>query len=122
MKKVFVAKIIRHKLCMIYAFLDFFVQKSFLTKNYFPTAEINSTARGPMYTCLVFEVARSYQDFDANNISLSISALATLSTTLEPKNCQFLDIFLAFRFGTNLWLRKMTFENYNFILVYVFSQ
>ena len=35
---------------MIYAF---FVQKSFLTKNYFLTAERNLTPRGPLYTCLV---------------------------------------------------------------------
>ena len=56
MKMVFVARIIRHKLCMIYAFLDFFVQKSFLTKN-FLTADINLTTRGPLYTCLVvFEI------------------------------------------------------------------
>ena len=35
---------------MIYAFFLFvFVQKSFLTKNFFPFAEM-----GPLYTCLVF--------------------------------------------------------------------
>ena len=45
MKMVFVARIIRHKLCMIYAFFDIFVPKSFLTKNYFLTAEINLTTR-----------------------------------------------------------------------------
>ena len=50
----YVARIIRYKSCMICAFFDiFFVQKSFLTKNYFPTAEINLTTRGPLYTCLV---------------------------------------------------------------------
>ena len=38
---------------MTWAFFDFFVQKSFLTKNYFLTAEINLTTRGPLYTCLV---------------------------------------------------------------------
>ena len=53
MKMVFVARMIRHKLCMIYAFFDFFVQKSFFTKNYFRTAEMNLTTRGPLYTCLV---------------------------------------------------------------------
>ena len=31
----------------------FFVQKSFLTKNHFHTAEINLTTEGPLYTCLV---------------------------------------------------------------------
>ena len=56
MKIVFVASIIRHNSCMIYAFLFFFVQKSFLTKNYFLTAEINLTTRGPLYTCLVLFV------------------------------------------------------------------
>ena len=30
--------------------LIFFVQKPFLTKNYFPTAETNLTAWGPLYT------------------------------------------------------------------------
>ena len=50
---VFVARIVRHKLCMIYAFFDFFVQKSFLNKNCLLTAEINLTIRGPLYTCVV---------------------------------------------------------------------
>ena len=40
-------------LCMINAFFDFFVQKLFLTKNYFLIAEINFTTPGPLYTCLV---------------------------------------------------------------------
>ena len=50
---VFMASIIRHKLCMIYALFYFFVQRSFLTKNYFLIAEINLTTWGPLYTCLV---------------------------------------------------------------------
>ena len=50
---VFVARIIRHKLCMIFEFFTFFVQKSFLTKNQFLTVEINLTTRGLLYTCLV---------------------------------------------------------------------
>ena len=50
---VFVARIIRHKLCMIYAFFDVFVQKSFLTKDYFLTSEIDLTTLGPLHTCLV---------------------------------------------------------------------
>ena len=53
MKMVFVARIIRHKLCMIYAYFDFLVQKSFLTKNYFLIDEIDLTTQGPLYTCLV---------------------------------------------------------------------
>ena len=32
------------------AYLSFFVQKSFLNKNYFLNAEINLTPRGPLYT------------------------------------------------------------------------
>ena len=32
---------------------DFFVQKSFLTKNCVLTAEMNLTTRGPLYTCRV---------------------------------------------------------------------
>ena len=50
LKMVFVERIIRHKLCMIYAF---FVQKSFLTKKFLLFAEINLTTQGPLYTCLV---------------------------------------------------------------------
>ena len=46
---MFVARIVRHKLCMIYAYFDFFVQKSFLTKNYFLTAEINWTPGAIVY-------------------------------------------------------------------------
>ena len=38
-----------HDLCIF----CFFGQKSFLTKNYFLTAEVNLTTRGPLYTCLV---------------------------------------------------------------------
>ena len=53
LKMVFVARIIRHELCMIYAFFDFVVQKTFLTKNHFLTAEINLTMWGPLYTFLV---------------------------------------------------------------------
>ena len=53
MKTVFVARIMRHKSCMICAVFDFFVNKSFLTKNYFLTAELNLTTWGPLYTCLV---------------------------------------------------------------------
>ena len=34
-------------------FLSLYVQKSFLTKNYFLTSEMNFTTRGPLYTCLV---------------------------------------------------------------------
>ena len=50
MKMVFVARIIRHKLCMIWFFL---VQNLFLTKNYLLTTEIYLTTRSPLYTCLV---------------------------------------------------------------------
>ena len=53
MKMVFVASIIRHELCMIYLFFDFFAQKSVLTKNYFLIAAIDLTTRGPLYTRLV---------------------------------------------------------------------
>ena len=54
MKILFVASIISHWLCMIFAFFYFFVQKSFLTKNYFFIAEKNLTTQGPLHTCLVF--------------------------------------------------------------------
>ena len=54
LKMVYVASIISHKLCMIYAFFSFaFVEKSFLTKKFFLCVEINLTTRGPLYTCLV---------------------------------------------------------------------
>ena len=48
-----VARINRPKLCMIYAFFDIFVQKSVFDQNYFLTAEIILTTRGPLYSCLV---------------------------------------------------------------------
>ena len=38
-----------YDLCFFY----FFCSKSFLVKNYFLTAEIDLTTRGPLYTCLV---------------------------------------------------------------------
>ena len=54
MKMVFVARIIRHKLCMIYAFFDFFCSKVILSKNHSLISVINLTTRGPLYTCLVW--------------------------------------------------------------------
>ena len=62
-KMMLVARIIRYKLCTIYAFFDSFVQKSFLTKNYLLIAEIDFTTRGPLYTCLV--------DFKSESIKFS---------------------------------------------------
>ena len=57
---VFVARVIRHELCMMYAFFGvFFVQKSFLTKNYFHTAGINWTIWGPLYTCLIIAESKA---------------------------------------------------------------
>ena len=50
---VFVARIVRHKLCMSYAFFYFFCSKIIFDQNYFLTAEIDLTSRGPLYTCLV---------------------------------------------------------------------
>ena len=52
MKMVFVESITRHKLGIIYAFFTFFVQKSYLNKNYLLFAAINLTTQGPFYTCL----------------------------------------------------------------------
>ena len=49
LKMVFVPRIVRHELCMIYASFDFFVRKSFFIKNYFLTADINLTSPGPFY-------------------------------------------------------------------------
>ena len=54
LKMVSVARIIRHKLCMIYVFFVV-VQKLFLTKNYFLTAERHLTTGGRLYTCLVWD-------------------------------------------------------------------
>ena len=52
LKIVFVARIIRHKLCMIYAIFDFFCSKIIFDQNYFLTAEITLTSRGPLYIVL----------------------------------------------------------------------
>ena len=68
LKLVFGARLVRLKLCMVYAFFLFvFVQKSFLTKNYFLTAEINLTTLGPLYTCLV---AFKISDLDAESVKI----------------------------------------------------
>ena len=53
LEMVLVTRIIRHKSCMIYAFFYFFCSKIIFDQNYFPTAEINLTPWGPLYTCLV---------------------------------------------------------------------
>ena len=58
MKLVFVVIIIRHQLCMIHAFFDFFVQNSFLTGNYILVVDINLTTRGLLYTCLFLHGCR----------------------------------------------------------------
>ena len=50
---------------MIYTFFCFYVQKSFLTKNCFLTAEINLTTRGPLYTCLVVAAPLSFPNKEA---------------------------------------------------------
>ena len=53
MKMVFVASIIRHELCMIYAF---FCLKIICDQQFFYChILINLTIRGPFYTCLVFQ-------------------------------------------------------------------
>ena len=59
MKIVFLASIIRHKLCIIYAFFYFLFDNYFLTKNYFLIAATNLTTRYPLYTCLVKFVSNS---------------------------------------------------------------
>ena len=53
MKMVFVSRINRHKLCMIYAFFDFLCSKTIFDQKYSLTAEIYLTTWGPLYTCLV---------------------------------------------------------------------
>ena len=65
---------------MIYAFFLFvFVQKSFLTKNFFLYVEINLTTRVPLYTCLVFNQKR----FFAQKV-LTDKVAAMNLTTLGP--------------------------------------
>ena len=60
MKIVFVASIIRNRLCMIYGFFIIFFKNLFLLKIIFLITAINLTTRGPLYTCLVFQ-----REFDA---------------------------------------------------------
>ena len=69
-KMVFLARMIKHELCMIYAFFEFFfprnfskflpenvfdfvVQKIIFDQNFFLKDAINLATRGPLYTCLV---------------------------------------------------------------------
>ena len=63
MKMMFVASIIRYKLYMFYVFFNFFVKKSFLTKNHFLIAAINLTTRSPLYTCIVLHEDCTLQIF-----------------------------------------------------------
>ena len=72
---VFVASIIRHKLCMIYAFFDFFSKMIFDQKIY---SEMNLTTLGSLYICLVLsdlftEIANfgAIRDFDYCKYKLS---------------------------------------------------
>ena len=74
LKMVFVARIIRHKLCMIFAFFDFFVQKSFLTKNYFLTVEINLITRSPLYTCLFSQKIRFENSYNKTSIQWTLGS------------------------------------------------
>ena len=46
----------------------FFGSKIFFTKNYFLTAEINLTNRGPLYTCLVIP---KMSKFDSSDLYVS---------------------------------------------------
>ena len=55
-----IGPLIRYKLCISYAFFDYFFQRSFFTENHFLITAINLTTRGPLYTCLVFQ-----REFDA---------------------------------------------------------
>ena len=56
MKMVFVERIIRHKLYMIYAFFDFFCAKIIFDQKLFSYCHIliNFTTRCPLYTCLLW--------------------------------------------------------------------
>ena len=64
-------------------FLIFFVQKSFLTKNYFLTAEIKLTTRGPLYTCLVFIVMNCASNFFAIvNLEYYLHSVCLKSSTV----------------------------------------
>ena len=89
MKMTFVASIIRYKLCIIYAFFDFFVQKSLLTKNYLCIAAIIVTTRGPLYTCLI--VLAKIFFFNAHKtaptIFRSLSALSEFQKYVIPIKC-----------------------------------
>ena len=72
---VCVARIIRHRLCIIYAFFDIFVQKSFMAKKYFLTAETHLTTRVPLYTCLVLlflDIARQGSRIEMVGISSNL--------------------------------------------------
>ena len=53
MKIVFVASIIRNRLCIIYGFFNYYFQKLLFTENFVLIAAINLTTWGPLYTGLV---------------------------------------------------------------------
>ena len=66
---------------MIAAFLlNSFVQKSFLTKIFFLFAEINLTARGPLYTCLVYLAFNVYYPSCRWNVMFTLLFSVTIHT------------------------------------------
>ena len=87
-------------------FLIFFVQKSFLTKKYFHTAEINFTSQGPLYTCLVYIKILSIYTKTWDIISLFRVLLFVFGnglSVLKANNFAMLFIFLLWK-NRNFWL------------------
>ena len=75
---VFVARIIRNRLCIVYGFFYYFFQKSLFAENYFLIAAINLTTRGPLYTCLVqISISKIRKAYPRINHSLVFFALST---------------------------------------------
>ena len=74
----------------VYVFFIFFVQNSFLTKNYFLTAEIDLTVWDPFYTCLFFPLiycSRFWSLLEVKNIRMNLNGLHVAMLVLDFKKC-----------------------------------
>ena len=117
---VFVASIIRNKLCIIYMF---FFQKSFFNENHFLIAAINLTTWGSLYTCLVHsaKTLRRQLKFVRNKVFLIIFEKKIKNYNKKCKNHRF-KIPLTISFCNFILYTFTKFYVCSFILAQVITQ
>ena len=72
---VFVASIVRNKLCIIYAFFDYFFSKIIFYRKLFPDCYDKFDYLGSLYTRLIFYQRSDFIRYDNTNIRKIISSL-----------------------------------------------